>query len=1191
MNGGSIGLYDPSYEHDACGVGMAVNIDGRKEHRIVEYGLQLLENMAHRGAENGDGKTGDGSGILVQIPHEFIRKLRIPVPEAGRYGTGLFFLPQEGSCAESCMALFREVCADNALYIIAERDVPVDHSVPGPMALEGEPRILQVFVTSYDSPEVLEHKLYRVRKQVSNRIAASGSASADQFYICSLSTRCMVYKGMLTPEQLRDYYLDLSDPDFDSAIAMVHSRFSTNTLPAWKLAQPFRMLCHNGEINTIRSNRSWMQARESVMESELLPDIQSICPIMQSGMSDSATLDNVFEFLTMSGKEMPNALSIMIPESWNDKRVFIHFDGVYSAAVVWVNGKYVGYSQGSNTDAEFDLTGFVTTGDNQLSVRVYRWCDGSYLEGQDMWHLSGIHRDVYLVATPKVFVSDHYITSSLNTAATSGSMSVKLTVDNRNTVSANKTLQVSLLDRDGKEIATGTATYSKSSTAEKTVTLSGLSNLHPWSAEDPYLYTVVVSQKDENGAEEMAFSTKYGFKTVTISGTKLLVNGKRIFVKGVNTQDTHPEYGRAIDMETMLKDIKMMKQANVNTIRTSHYPRQPKMYAMMDAYGLYCVNEADVECHGNQGLASNSSWQTAITDREVRMVKRDRNHPSVLFWSLGNECGAASNFSSAKTEMKKYDSRPIFYCNEDNIVDYSDLHSNMYPSVDATSSKSNGYNGKPYFICEYAHAMGQAVGNLKEYWDVIESSNGIIGGCIWDWVDQSIYKPSDLVKGTKTKNGFHNWTAGYDYNSIAVNWNPVTGFQGNFLNNGIITPDRAWTSKLTEVKKVYSNVTFSKNGNTLTVKNKNSFIDLSGYMLTYQLLCDGCLKEEGILSTPSATAGNSAYVTLPSFSTDNDHEYLLNVQLRLKNSTLWADAGYIVADEQFSLTGRKEVTAGNHTANGGSVSVSRNTVNITTKDGKKSTISFSNGKLNSWNYNGTDLIYAAPDFNSYRDIDNDRWSGSFQKSTSTSVTSKLTKEGNVAKMSMSGGNIYTIDYIIYPDATIDMKVTFNSSSNYRRVGLGMQFTGGFENVEYYARGPWSNYVDRKTGSYLGRYVTTVDDMIEENIHPQTYGDHQDLRELILSNGNVALTIKTGGNVAYSLSHYDETQYCGTGDTMWSDGTHWYDLTKSNQIFAHFDYWQRGLGNGSCGGDSCLNKYLCPSGSYSYTLRFTPTSLK
>lgn len=897
--------------------------------------------------------------------------------------------------------------------------------------------------------------------------------------------------------------------------------------------------------------------------------------------------------------------TITIPESWNDKRVFIHFDGVYSAAVVWVNGKYVGYSQGSNTDAEFDLTGFVTTGDNQLSVRVYRWCDGSYLEGQDMWHLSGIHRDVYLVATPKVFVSDHYITSSLSNDATSGSMSVKLTVDNRNTVSANKTLQVSLLDADGKQIATGTENYSGTAKAEKTVTLSGLSNLHPWSAEDPYLYTVVVSQKDENGAEEMAFSTKYGFKTVTISGTKLLVNGKRIFVKGVNTQDTHPEYGRAIDMETMLKDIKMMKQANVNTIRTSHYPRQPKMYAMMDAYGLYCVNEADVECHGNQGLASNSSWQTAITDREVRMVKRDRNHPSVLFWSLGNECGAASNFSSAKTEMKKYDSRPIFYCNEDNIVDYSDLHSNMYPSVDATSSKSNGYNGKPYFICEYAHAMGQAVGNLKEYWDVIESSNGIIGGCIWDWVDQSIYKPSDLVNGTKTKNGFHNWTAGYDYNSIAVNWNPVTGFQGNFLNNGIITPDRAWTSKLTEVKKVYSNVTFSKNGSTLTVKNKNSFIDLSGYMLTYQLLCDGCLQEEGILSTPSATAGKSANVTLPAFTTDNNHEYLLNVQLRLKNSTLWADAGYIVADEQFSLTDRKEVTAGNYTANGGSVSVSTtgswnskaNTVSGTTKEGQSFSLSFNNsGQLTSWTFDGKELINEGPAFNSYRDIDNDR-NCKFSFSKALPSKGSVSQNGNNVVAEVSGGGTncdYTIKYTIYPDATVDMYVTLTPSGDTRRLGISMQFAKGFENVEYYACGPWSNYVDRKTGSYLGRYVTTVDDMIEENIHPQTYGDHQDLRELTLTNATngIALNVKTGDQVAFSLSHYDETKWCGTGDDMWSDGLHWYDLTRNDQIFAHFDYFQRGLGNNSCGGSQALSKYQCPtSGSYSYTLRFTPTSLK
>ena len=915
--------------------------------------------------------------------------------------------------------------------------------------------------------------------------------------------------------------------------------------------------------------------------------------------------------------------TINIPATWKDKRVFIHFDGVYSAAVVWLNGKYVGYSQDSNTDAEFDITGFVTTGDNQLSVRVYRWCDGSYLEGQDMWHLSGIHRDVYLVATPKVFVSDHYISSTLNNEATSGSMSVKLTVDNRNNTSATKTLLVSLLDADGKEIATGTQTYSGTSTTEKTVTLSGLSNLHPWSAEDPYLYTVVVSQKNENGAEEMAFSTKYGFKTVKISGTQLLVNGKRIFVKGVNTQDTHPEYGRAIDMETMLKDIKMMKQANVNTIRTSHYPRQPKMYAMMDAFGMYCVNEANVECHYNQGLASDKNWKTAITDREVRMVKRDRNHPSVLFWSLGNECGAASDFSSAKTEMKKYDSRPIFYCNEYYNVSYSDLHSNMYPTVEATSSKSNGANGKPYFICEYAHAMGQAVGNLKEYWDVIENSTGIIGGCIWDWVDQSIYDPAKLVNGEKKdKNGFNYWVSGYDYNSTS---GVGMGFQGNFLNNGIVTPDRTWTGKLSEVKKVYQYVKFSDfnaSAKSVNIANKYAFMPISSdnFEIGYRVMKDGYLVENGkVESFNKVDAGSSATVTLPiTTKVEGSAEYLVNVELRVKKPTKanvadwtsWAEEGYSIADAQFSLStqdisnGTAKGTDGtmgfpvlpSYTSTGGSLSVSGNTVSGTDNNGKKYSISFSNGKMMSWTYDGKKLIAAGPDFNSYRDVDNDRWiSSSYSSSSSISVTSSLRESGSKATMSVKGsatGCSYTTDYTFYPDGTVDMKVTFSPSQSLARIGLGMQFASGFENVEFYARGPRSNYSDRKTGSYLGRFTTTVDDMVDELIHPQTFGDHEDLRELILTNKTegVQLGVKVGGRASFSLSHYDETQWCKGTDKMWQTKLHWYDLTRNSQVYAHFDYMQRGLGNNSCGGDQTLSDYVCPSwGSYTYTLRFKPQS--
>lgn len=941
-------------------------------------------------------------------------------------------------------------------------------------------------------------------------------------------------------------------------------------------------------------------------------------PNANSGMSEYGVTDhNATGFYRRT---------INIPATWKDKRVFIHFDGVYSAAVVWVNGKYVGYSQSSNTDAEFDITGFVTTGDNQLSVRVYRWCDGSYLEGQDMWHLSGIHRDVYLVATPKVFVSDHYITSSLNSDATSGSMSVKLTVDNRNTVSTTKTLQVSLLDADDNQIATGTQTYSGTAKAEKTVTLNSLSNLHPWSAEDPYLYTVVVSQKDENGAEEMAFSTKYGFRNITKSGNLIYINNKRVYFKGVNTQDTHPEYGRAIDMETMMKDLTMMKKANVNTVRTSHYPRQPKMYAMMDALGFYVMDEADVECHYNQNLSSNSSWITAMDDRTKRMVLRDRNHPSVIFWSLGNECGGGSNFSTTYNTCKNLDSRFVHYEGAGSGTNYSDLGSNMYPTVSSVQGNRSGLNGKPYFICEYAHAMGQAVGNLKEYWDQIEGSTGIIGACIWDWVDQSVYDPAKLVNGQKkSDNGFNYWVSGYDYNSTSgINY----GFQGNFLNNGIITPDRTWTGKLSEVKKVYQYVKFSSfnaSAKSVNIANKYAFMPISqdNFDIAYRVMKDGRLMEEGTLASfQTIAAGSSATVTLPINATvDNSAEYLVNIELRIKKPTngaadwtTWAEEGYSIADAQFSISeqntsnGTAQGTDGtmgfpvlpSYTSAGGSLSVSGNTVTGTDNNGKAYSIVFnSSGKMTSWTYDGKNLIAAGPDFNSYRKVDNDRnFKPSFSKSSNLSIKSTLAMSGNNATMSVKGsatGCSYTINYTFYPDGTVDMNVKFSPSGTLARIGLGMQFASGFENVEFYARGPRSNYSDRKTGSYLGRFTTTVDDMVDEMIHPQTFGDHEDMRELILTNkaSNVQIGIKAGGRASFSLSHYDETEWCTSGDSMWNTNLHWYDLTRYQQVYAHFDYMQRGLGNNSCGGDSCLSDYMCPSSSwnsnYGYTLRFTPQS--
>jgi len=349
-----VGLYDPYDERDSCGVGLAVNIDGKRDRRIVEYGLQLLENMEHRGAENADGKTGDGAGITVQVPHEFIRSLGIDVPEAGRYGTGLIFLPRDTINSQRCMDIFRGECNSQGVHVICEREVPVNHSVPGPLASETEPNIVQVFLTSYDSQDVLEHKLYSVRKLTENRVS-SAFPEIEDFYICSLSSKCIVYKGMLTPVQLRTYYADLSDENFISAISLVHSRFSTNTFPKWKLAQPFRMLCHNGEINTIKGNRSWMKARESVLTSPWFKDIDPLFPIIQEGMSDSASLDNVFEFLTMSGKSMTNSLSIMVPESWNNKnpipdslKAYYEYHSMLMepwdgpAAILFTDGRYAG---------------------------------------------------------------------------------------------------------------------------------------------------------------------------------------------------------------------------------------------------------------------------------------------------------------------------------------------------------------------------------------------------------------------------------------------------------------------------------------------------------------------------------------------------------------------------------------------------------------------------------------------------------------------------------------------------------------------------------------------------------------------------------------------------------------------------------------------------------------------------------
>lgn len=897
-----------------------------------------------------------------------------------------------------------------------------------------------------------------------------------------------------------------------------------------------------------------------------------------------------------------------LPEDWADKRVFVHFDGIYSAAFVWVNGQYVGYTQGANNAAEFDLTKFVRPGENNISVQVFRWSDGSYLEGQDMFHMSGIHRDVYLFATPKTYVRDHYITSELDAGAQykAGKMNVALTLNNRDKASGTKTLQVDLIAPDGSVVATQNKAVNFSADSEEQVVnleFAGLSNLLPWTAETPNLYTVEVSQKDENGVEESVYSTKYGFRHIEIKNALVYINGQQIYFKGVNNQDTHPLYGRSIDVPTMLKDITMMKQANMNTVRTSHYPRQAKMNAMFDYYGLYVMDEADLECHknwddhfyGDGTITEDPTWEGQYVDRTTRMVYRDRNHPSVIFWSMGNESQNGRNFAKAFAAMKALDNRIIHYEGATRFSgrgrDNTEIYSVMYPSLsEVTQNATVNSDGKPYFMCEYAHAMGNAVGNLQEYWDIIEGSRYGIGGCIWDWVDQSIYDAQSIKDGELTKNGFNYYMSGYDYPGP---------HQGNFVNNGLVTADRAWTAKLTEVKRVYQYVKF-KNFDaatqTLTLENKYDFTDLNKFVLSYDILKDGIVVEQKEVELPSVAPDATAQVQTP-FDTkfEEGAEYAITFQVNLKEKTAWADAGYMMASNQYVLQERPETLPQPVLpATSDLLCFSMGSDLNVKNENIQFIINKTTGVVKTWRVGGVDVIAAngGPQYSNFLYIENDRNNDLSTGATGVNVNYTLAddKQSCAVEVTVNGNTCpYTVVYTVYAAGVVDMETTYRpAKADLRRIGMYMQFDSNWEGIEYYAKGPWENYIDRQSGSYLGRYTTTISDMFENYSRPQSMGNRMALRELLLVNGTKdTLQIQTEGQVAFSILHYEDNQFSKGEYTPW----HPWNLTKRAESYAHFDYMQRGLGNASCG-PGTIEKYFCPSsGSYTNKLRFSLRGFK
>ena len=558
-----------------------------------------------------------------------------------------------------------------------------------------------------------------------------------------------------------------------------------------------------------------------------------------------------------------------LPQSWDGKEVFLHFDGVYSAFSVWVNGRYVGYSQGPNNDSEFDVTKIVRPGVNSISVEVLRWSDGSFIEDQDMFRVAGIHKNVWMYAAPKTSIADFHLSSDFNADFTSATFSVKTWLRNLGGKSGKHTLSVELIDPEGKTVFSseaGTVRVRKRKNAE--IDFSAAVD-HPslWSAETPSLYSVVLSLRDADGNEVQAVSNRFGFRKVEIRDRHVLVNGRQIFFKGVNRHETHPAYSKAIPDEVTIQDVIMMKQNNINSIRTSHYPQRSSAYAIYDYYGMYIMDEADIECHGNNGISNIPSFKDAYVDRGTRMVQRDRNHPCVIFWSLGNESAGGCNIEAERDAIKALDpSRPIHYEGDDTVAD---MDSNMYPSVPNMKARDENGSDRPYVLCEYTPG-------IQEHWDYIWESQRMIGAFYWDWCWQGLYKFGD--------------DSGKIYLSGDFGEQPTAVGAGR---DGLLSPDRKPFPVLGVIRDCYRPffVTRSGKSSVLTVKNRFDFTDMDRFDVEWEAVRAGRVVASGNLGDASLAPGETAEFNLGPVAEGCE----INIRFSLREDTLWAPAGHVVA--------------------------------------------------------------------------------------------------------------------------------------------------------------------------------------------------------------------------------------------------------------------------------------------------------
>lgn len=900
-----------------------------------------------------------------------------------------------------------------------------------------------------------------------------------------------------------------------------------------------------------------------------------------------------------------------VPDAWKDRQIFLHFGGVKSAMYVWVNGKKIGYSQGSKTPAEFNITSYVKKGKNILAVEVYRWSDGAYLEGQDYWKISGIERDVRLISPPSVMIRDFSCTADLDKSYKNGLVKIKTSIINHQEEPAvSYILRFDLFDFKGDPVfkAPLQKYFTLYASEEKDLNFElFVPEPKKWTAETPNLYTAVLSIFEPSGKNIESVSCRTGFRKVEIKDGQLCVNGIPIHIKGVNRHEHEPETGRVVSEKYMLQDILLMKKFNINAVRTSHYPNVPRWYEFCDRYGLYVIDEANIESHGmgydpDKTLGNDPEWGAAHLDRAVSMVERDKNHPSIIIWSMGNEAGDGVNFHAVYEWIKKRDpSRPVQYERAGTSA-HTDIVCPMYRQIHHLEEYlKEGLDNRPLILCEYAHAMGNSVGNLQDYWDFFDKHKEIQGGFIWDWVDQGLRSTNP--------DGEEYWAYGGDFGP------PETPSDRNFCINGLVFPDRKLHPHIWEVKKVYQPIKTHpqdlKNGRVM-VRNTYDFISLDSIELFWEVAADGKIKDNGRMDLPGIPAGRSHVVELPlnEIEPEPGVEYYLNISYRLKKGGPLLAAGHEVAWEQFRFPFIWEDNKDDLGSFPALKYIEEDEFIDVTGANFNVRVNRISGEIDSFVYEEREFFLRGPVPNFWRaPTDNDfgsnmpkrlhiwKEAGKKRKIERVSASQIFDHEVQieVASRLPAGDSRYFTTYRIFGDGSIIIRNTFlpgrSDLPELARFGMSMLLPQSFNNVSWYGRGPHETYWDRKSGAKIGLYNTKVSDLYHPYIRPQENGNRTDVRWIALTDEDGNGFLASGMPLLnFSAFHFfNEDLDPGPEKAQ----RHTYHINQRPFVCLNLDYKQMGVGGDTSWGERARPhpEYTLYSREYTYTFRIQPFTSK